>query len=227
MDIKRRPFTFLRSIVKSYGPSKLKKTLWDEEFVGGKWDFIDNTAGDCVYPFLEKYANKGAILDLGCGPGNTANELAIEAYCTYVGVDISEAALEKGNKRSLANNRGDKNSFIQGDFINYVPTQQFDLILFRESMYHVPISKIKPMLDGYSQYLRERGVFVVRMDITGGKLGRPRAMVGVIEREFEIAEKQDFPESGGTVIVFRPRLSRVDAIGRNTNSEYRVGQAQV
>jgi len=82
--------------LKSYGPSTLKKRLWDAEFEGGKWNFIDDTRGDCVYGYLEKYGRQGSILDLGCGQGNTANELVDSAYRTYVGVDISEAALEKG-----------------------------------------------------------------------------------------------------------------------------------
>ena len=67
----------------------------------------------------------GVAVDLGCGPGNTANELAGEAYGTYVGVDISEAALEKGRRRSEKNGRGSKNSFVQGDFIGYEPSGQF------------------------------------------------------------------------------------------------------
>ena len=80
MYIVERTLTFVRGFLTSYGPSSIKKRLWDKDFSSGKWDFIDNTAGDCVYPYLEKYAQHGNILDLGCGPGNTANELASDAY---------------------------------------------------------------------------------------------------------------------------------------------------
>ena len=48
----------LRRVVaglKSYGPSGVKRLLWDAEFSGGKWNFIDNTAGDCVYPHIERH----------------------------------------------------------------------------------------------------------------------------------------------------------------------------
>ena len=76
MYIVDRTLTFARGFIASYGPSIVKKRIWDKEFLGTKWDFIDNTAGDCVYPYLEEYAHNGNILDLGCGPGNTANELA-------------------------------------------------------------------------------------------------------------------------------------------------------
>src|SRR5205823_11609982 len=43
--------SFMRGFLKSYGPSIVKKRLWDEEFSGGHWNFIDETSGDCVYPY--------------------------------------------------------------------------------------------------------------------------------------------------------------------------------
>jgi len=207
MYVAERTLNFVRGFIKSYGPSNLKKLLWDEEFSGGKWNFIDDTRGDCVYLYLERYAGTGSILDLGCGPGNTANELAATAYRTYVGVDISEVALNKAKRRSKEGGRADHNHFAQGDFLSYVPTQQFDVILFRESMYHVPLGKVRAVLDRYSKYLRKGGVFIVRMNTTGGKLGRPKAMADIMETEFDVVEKRQYGESGPTVIVFRPRYS--------------------
>src|SRR5882762_487935 len=167
MPIVERTLRFVNGFLKSYGPSKLKRRLWDEEFSGGKWNFIDDTARDCVYRHLEKYVANGSILDLGCGPGNTANEMTANAYQTYVGLDISQAALDKAARRTEKNGRAEKNSFVQGDFLNYVPARSFDVILFRESMYHVPVEKIKGMLNRYSRYLTDGGVFIVRMSAYG------------------------------------------------------------
>src|SRR3989442_7909470 len=150
MYIAQHTLSIMSGLVKRYGPSYMKRLLWDREFSTGKWNFIDHTVGDCVYPHLERYAKKGDILDLGCGPGNTANELPATAYRTYVGVDISEAALSKATKWTEENGRADKNRFTQGDFFKYVPAQQFDVILLREAMYHIPLGKVKAMLDRYS-----------------------------------------------------------------------------
>jgi SAM-dependent methyltransferase len=200
--------SFVRGFLKSYGPSSVKKRLWDEEFSGGKWNFIDETAGDCVYPYLEKYAKKGSVLDLGCGPGNTANELKAAAYAKYVGVDVSEAALDKARTRSRVNGRDTKNQFAQGDFLKYVPTQQFDVILFRESMYHVPVGKVKWVLDRFAEYLAPRGVFIVRMNTTGGKLGRPKMMADIMASEFHVVERRQFEgDSGPSVFVLRPKTA--------------------
>src|SRR5271155_713184 len=211
MYIVDRTLTFVRGFLLSYGPSGVKKRLWDKEFSSTKWDFIDNTVGDCVYPYLEKYAQHGNILDLGCGPGNTANELTAEVYRSYVGVDISEAALAKAVKRSQENGRADKNSFVASDFLGYKPTQGFDIILFRESLYHVPYGQVKPILDKYSKNLKAGGVFIVRLyagDHRPGKIKRRvTRKLDLIEREFNMVESRRFDTPAlPTVLVFRPRL---------------------
>jgi SAM-dependent methyltransferase len=221
MYIAQRTLTVIRGLLKRYGPSKIKMLLWDQEFSGTHWDFIDNTAGDCVYTHLEKHLRHGSILDLGCGPGNTANELAANKYTTYIGVDISEAALAKATKRTEENGRTGKNSFVCSDFLSYEPTQQFDVILFRESMYHVPLGKVKPILDHFSKHLRDEGVFIVRMNITDGKGSqkhRLAAAVDIMESEFDVVEKSQYGESGPTVIIFRPRCTAGEGLRRHAES---------
>ncbi|HEX4074021.1 MAG TPA: class I SAM-dependent methyltransferase [Candidatus Acidoferrales bacterium] len=201
----------IASFLKSYGPSRIKKLLWDKEFSGGQWDFIDDTTGDCVYENLEKYARNGGILDLGCGPGNTANELNANAYQHYVGVDISEAALEKGRKRTIANGREGKNIFVQGDFVTYTPLEKFDVILFRESIYHVPMGKIKETLDRFSNYLKDGGVLIVRLftadkDSGGKEKPRPMAMIQIMETEFNVIEKNRYEgERHPHVLILKTR----------------------
>ena len=209
MYIARRVVTFVQGFLASYAPSSVKKRLWDKDFSGGKWDFIDNTAGDCIYAHLEKHARGGDILDLGCGPGNTANELASEAYKSYIGVDISEVALEKAVKRTRENGRADKNSFVSSDFLGYAPTRDFDVILFRESLYHVPYGQVLPILEKYSKHLRKGGVFVVRLyagDGTKKNKFRVTRKLNLLKREFEVVESCEYDQPGTpTVLVFRPR----------------------
>jgi SAM-dependent methyltransferase len=209
MYIVNRTARFARGFVLSYGPSAVKKRLWDKEFSGTKWDFINNTAGDCVYPYLEKYANNGNVLDLGCGPGNTANELAANVYKTYIGVDISEAALAKALKRTQESNRLSKNSFVNSDFLEYEPTREFDIILFRESMYHIPYGQVLPVLRKFSKHLKSTGVFIVRLYAGDHRPGviktRVTAKIDLIKREFNMVEAQQFDLPAlPNVLVFRP-----------------------
>jgi 2-polyprenyl-3-methyl-5-hydroxy-6-metoxy-1,4-benzoquinol methylase len=210
MAIVQRAKIFVERVLMIYGPTSVKKRLWDKEFSSTKWDFIDNTTGDCIYSHLEKFARNGSILDLGCGPGNTANELAATSYKTYVGVDISEVALAKAVLRTKENGRADKNTFARSDFLGYAPTQEFDVILFRESMYHVPFGQVQAILDKYSKHLKSGGVFMVRLyagDIATGRI-KPRvtAKLDLIKREFDIVESTEYQTPGTpTVMVFRPR----------------------
>jgi SAM-dependent methyltransferase len=209
MYIVQRTLTFVRGFLLSYGPTKVKKALWDKEFSGDKWNFIDDTANDCIYPHLEKHARGGDILDLGCGPGNTANELAEKAYTTYLGVDISESALAKGVKRTNESGRAAKNSFVCSDFLSYMPTREFDVILFRESMYHIPYGSVMELLNKYSKYLKSSGVFIVRLyigDFQTGKI-KPRVQrkIDLIKREFNVVESFQYEKAGTPmVLVFRP-----------------------
>jgi 2-polyprenyl-3-methyl-5-hydroxy-6-metoxy-1,4-benzoquinol methylase len=194
-----------------FGSSTLKARIWDKEYRDGNWDRIDNTSQDVVYPHLEKYSRNGSILDLGCGPGNTANEVANDKYTSYVGLDIAEAALVKARKRSEENGRGHKNTFVQGDFLAFVPQQQFDVILMREAMYHVPQGALVSLLKRLSQYLKPGGVFIVGMCLER-KNGEPHprlmALIETIEAGYDVIEKQRYGRPGVTVTVFRPRSNR-------------------
>jgi SAM-dependent methyltransferase len=206
------------SAIKAYGPSGVKRILWNKEYSGHKWDFADHTENDCVYPHLEKYAANGSILDLGCGTGNTANELAINAYQRYLGVDISEVCLDKAKRRSQASGRAAKNEFASGDILLFSTPEKFDVVLLRESLYHVPINKIESTLNRYGKNLKENGVFVVRLYTSenGTPKPRPTAMIGVIEKEFDVVENRYYADPGqtvvgnpgATVIVFRPKGAR-------------------
>jgi SAM-dependent methyltransferase len=207
MYMLNRGARFVRGFLLSYGPKAIKRRLWDREFASGKWSFIDHTVGDCVYPTLEKFARKGRILDLGCGPGNTATELTCDSYNSYLGVDISEEALAKAAKRTESSGRAHKNRFAQADILSFTPEEQFDVILFRESMYHIPIGSILSVLDKYSQYLADRGVFIVRMYTmaNGNPKHRPMKMIELIASSFDVMEEYQYSDSGAAVIVFRPR----------------------
>lgn len=212
MYIVQRTLTFARGFLLSYGPTGIKKAIWDKEFARDKWNFIDNTANDCVYTSLEEYARGGDILDLGCGPGNTANEITENAYQTYIGVDISESALAKGIKRTIENGRAEKNSFVCSDFLSYVPTRQFDVILFRESMYHVPYGQVLRLLAKYSKHLTSNGVFIVRLYLGNNHSDkvkfRVKRKIDLIKRTFDVVEERQYARAGTPIVlVFRPAQS--------------------
>jgi 2-polyprenyl-3-methyl-5-hydroxy-6-metoxy-1,4-benzoquinol methylase len=202
-----RSLRFARGLLLSFGPGAVKRFLWESEYKTTKWEFADHTAGDPVYACLERFAKNGSILDVGCGSGNTSNEIAASAYRTYLGVDISSEALAKAARRSEANGRTSKNRYQQFEFNRFHTSERFDVILFRESMYHVPIRKIPVLLDKYSQYLMDDGVFVVRLctEDHGTPKRRPTKMIETIANHFDVLERSKTGDHGVVVIVFKPR----------------------
>ncbi len=89
------------------------------------------------------------------------------------------------------------NSFVNSDFLDYEPTHEFDVILFRESMYHIPYGQVLPILKKFSKNLKTTGVFIVRL--YAGDHRRPgviktrvTAKLDLIKSEFDVLEAGQF-----------------------------------
>jgi len=207
MHAAQRVKNTVRGFLQSYGTPRMKRSLWNNEFSRGRWNRPDRPTRDFVYPFVEKYARHGDILDLGCGAGRAAIELDRTKYRQYVGVDVSDVALEAARDASARADRTGQNQFAQSDIATYTPAGDSDVILFMESLYYIPWRRIAAVLDGYARYLTPRGVFVVRI-WTGTDKYTP--LVNVIETNFDVIEKQSSIDPQAIVIVFRPRGRRGD-----------------
>jgi SAM-dependent methyltransferase len=192
-------------LLQTRGTKSVKRSLWNKEFTAGRWTSLDETPGDCVYPYVEKYARNGSILDLGCGAGNTGTELGAKTYRHYTGVDISDVAIEKARRRTEENRRATKNSYFQSDILSYMPTQQYDVILLREVIFYIPPRKTRSMLHRYSPYLKQGGVFIVRIWNIDGKY---KTFVDTIESNFLVVETYVEEQTTTAVIVFRQRTSQ-------------------
>ena len=203
MHITRKIRNVLRGLRQVWGTSRVKQRLWDKEFAEGRWDFIESTGGDVIYPFIEKYARNGSILDLGCGSGNTGCELNADSYKEYTGVDISDVALEKARFRSKNCQRGEKNRYGRSDISAYIPDAKYDVILFRESIYYIPRTRIKPTLERYSRYLKEGGVLIVRWH----DRSVAQDLLKLIRSRFIIIENYSPEPSGPVVLIFRPEVA--------------------
>ena len=190
----------VRGIKQRWGSRTTKQTLWDREYSEGRWGHCEHTPDAFIYQYVYRHCRNRSVLDLGCGSGNTGNELAVDKYRDYTGVDISEVAVEKAAARSGAIGRSSKNQYVQGDVLTYVPTKHYEVILFRESIYYVPPERIKSTLQRYSKYLADEGVFIVH--VSGTKPRNARRILAIIEREFRLLEKDSPNNSWDFVAVF-------------------------
>src|SRR5436190_1833498 len=194
----------IRGLLQSYGTPTIKRYLWNNEFASGRWDGCQAETADCAYPIVEKYARGGSILDLGCGEGRAANELDATKYRRYVGVDVSDVALEAARTRARDSGRSEQHHFVQSDIVGYVPDGSYDVILFMESIYYVPWARIPAMLARYSRFLAPNGVFIVRL-FSGSNKYSPIA--DLIQRRFHVLHTQTFDNPSAVVIVFRSAAS--------------------
>ncbi len=189
-----------RGLVQSWGTSAMKRALWNKEFAAGRWRFIEHTADDPIYSLLEKYCGGGCLLDLGCGTGNTGCELRADAYVSYTGVDISDVALQTARERSRQLGRADKNRFCQADIAEFNPDTEYDVILFRESIYYIPRVKLLPLLERYAQWLKPRGVFIVRWD----NRQDAEAFARTLPPRFELLDRSAGGPGAPLILAFRP-----------------------
>src|SRR5215469_16258414 len=178
----------LRPIRQRWEPSFLKRRRTDKEYASGRWSHCEDTLGAWVYQFIQRYSRRGSILDLGCGCGNTGNELDIASYHDYTGIDVSGVAVRKAAERSAQNSRAGKNQYISSDILSYVPRKKHDLILFRESFHMVPRARMKETVDRYAHFLTEKGVFIVYL--SRDSTDEVREIIGWIEANYPVAEKE-------------------------------------
>ena len=196
----------LNAVLKRWGAASTKRRIWDAEYKSGKWHHLDpndraEAQRDLIYKALERYSEAASILDLGCGTASTAVELRAE-YASYLGVDISEIAIEQATKVIKQDlQRSLKARFEVSDILRFGPEGTFNVILFRECLYYFPRYEVKTMLEHYSRFLAPGGVFIVRFH----DRRKYESLVSLIEREYEVAERLAPASATEVVLVFRPR----------------------
>lgn len=133
---------------------------WDSMYEQGEWDYLTKIDELGHYSLLVGYCQylnpKGNILDIGCGEGLLQQRLSYLPYQSYVGVDVSSAAIAKVKERGNT-----RNTFIVADASQYKPSQAMDIIFFNECLYY--FEKPHSVLVHYSRYLSNDGYFVISM----------------------------------------------------------------
>lgn len=163
---------------KGYGDSPKEKARWDVQFGAGQWEYMRNEESryEMVTAFLRKFSPGGEILDLGCGAGILFSYVKKGDYQRYVGVDISQVAIN-----SISSLNDSRHHFCQGDADVYEPDGKFDAIVLNESLYYLrePVAS----LHRYAAFLKPSGVFIVS---TYSKSRRALAILRDVRREFQV-----------------------------------------
>jgi SAM-dependent methyltransferase len=182
----------MRGVIQRWGTPAMKRRLWDWEFRHGRWVGLDNPE-DPLFLYVGQYANGGRVLDLGCGPGSTGRRLDPSRYRSYVGVDVSQIAIEQAREKD----RRSQNTYVQSDIMHYRPDDSYDVIVLGDSLYYIPPSEALGTLRRFAECLAAGGVVIVKMH----DVPRYRSFFQLIRDHFAVVAEYSLPPV--VIIVFR------------------------
>jgi len=148
----------IKRIIKKH--NVIAENEWEHQYVSGRWEYLNELKELARYSLIIGYLNffkpSGAILDVGCGEGLLFERMCSCSYTQYVGIDISETAINKAIKK-----KNEKSSFLKTGLENYSTNIMFDVIIFNEVLYYLE----DPMriLKHYKTFLKDDGIFIISM----------------------------------------------------------------
>ena len=153
------------------GPDSLLQSAqtWEAQYAAGKWDFLAELSELARFSVLAGYICHlkpgGSVLDTGCGQGVLLRRLPSSCYSKYVGIDLSESAISVAQQHA-----NERSTFLAADCEEYLPTQQFDVIVFNEVLCCLrdPLRTV----DRYARALNPGGVLLVSLCTAGRGTGK-------------------------------------------------------
>jgi len=141
------------------GINRVPQSVWDDEYARGRWEYLDNIEEMARYAVIAGYCrhhgNVSSVLDLGCGAGLLRRWLRPLEPIFYVGVDLSNVAIE-----AARNEWTDESSkFVAMDVETFVPDRKFDVIVLNEVLYYFDDPDL--VLTRFAAFLEENGKLVI------------------------------------------------------------------
>lgn len=140
----------------------ISREAWEAQYARAKADSIDlnaieeHTRYAVIAGFIKLLKPRAFVLDVGCAKGLLLENLDWTDYAKYVGIDISQMAIDEAAKIASRNH-----FFAQADAQTYKPAERFDVIVFNEVLYYFenPLREI----ERYENSLSGGGVFVTSL----------------------------------------------------------------
>ncbi|HYO14989.1 MAG TPA: class I SAM-dependent methyltransferase [Thermoanaerobaculia bacterium] len=142
------------------GDAPISKETWEAQYRKGGWAFMRNLDELARYNVIAGYLHAlkpgASVLDVGAGEGLLVDQLRIFGYSHYLGIDLSEAAIEQA-----AGRQDERTVFQAADAETFTPQGKWDAIVFNECVYYFkdPIGTV----ERYKRYLEDGGVMIISM----------------------------------------------------------------
>lgn len=140
-------------------------TGWASSYLGGTFA---NDLRDLATLFMVERRAPAAtsFLDLGCAGATMASKLGAK-FSAYHGIDISEVAIAKARENVARTSRPGLSCALEVSTLEaFQPPRRFDVIVFNEVLYYVPLRDLPGVLRKYTQCLEPEGLFVISMKNT-------------------------------------------------------------
>jgi trans-aconitate methyltransferase len=185
----------LQFLATRMGGRTLRRWSFDEKFRTGEWSFGSAPASELVRT-VERYADGGDILMLGCGTGSIGRALDPNFFDSFLGVDLSPEAISRANQ--TANH---KIRFQVGDMIEFTSPQPFNVILFSESLYYIKPWQRRKLMSRAAGMLAPAG----RLIITVAQPDRFASMLKMLRAAFAVDVDRNFADSRRWLLVLHVR----------------------
>jgi len=146
--------------------TKAWRFLLGDSFHFGYFDSEDqplNQATNNLTKLMASHAklkSSSQVLDIGCGIGDPARDLAKKYACNVTGISTSEVGIELANSLSKAENLDHSTQFFVRDgMCNGFDDEQFDCIWIMESSHLMPDKRA--MINDAARVLRPEGKLVL------------------------------------------------------------------
>lgn len=139
---------------------------WEKAYRAGQWEFLlgeqQRARHYAIQGIIRDHCGKGAsILDVGCGHAILCRQLAGAGF-RYTGVDISRTIVERC--RAEFSNRKSA-EFHVADFERFEAKKDFDVVVFNEVFYYLPLRRLfGAFRKAQSLVRRRRGFIIVSMN---------------------------------------------------------------
>jgi 2-polyprenyl-3-methyl-5-hydroxy-6-metoxy-1,4-benzoquinol methylase len=137
------------------GQTRLK---WDKQYEKGNWDCLksplEQMRFDAVRNCINKYSNKGMILEVGCGEGILQAGMCKHSYLKFAGIDISAIAIQRA-----AHLMDGSTEYRTANMESFKPVEKYDIIIFNEVLYYA--KNPTQLMERYMEFLNPGGYIII------------------------------------------------------------------
>lgn len=171
---------------------------WNIPYVNSRWNrLISNNPHldyiDCSINHLKQCSQKGithtTMLSIGCGTGSQELAFAQKSLLQHIDAfDVAPNNIKAAQKLAIDHKMDSKLHFFVADFNTFVPSNQYDLILFHSSLHH--LKEISKSLQKVASWLNPGGRLIIneyvgpnRIQWSQGQLSKANQLLQTLPTE--------------------------------------------